>query len=152
MLTVRTSSVAEFEAAATFPALLDEYAEECRTDGLPPPKARMESYRHLEALGLLHAIGAFVDDELQGFISLIVPTLPHYGIMVGVSESFFVAKQHRPTMAGLKLLVQAEELAQSLGAPGLLVSAPVRGKLFKLMPRIGYAETSRVFFRCFADA
>ena len=151
MLTVRKSSVAEFEASATFQALLDEYGEECRTDGLPPPKARMESYRHLESLGLLHVIGAFVDDALQGFITLIVPTLPHYGIMVGVSESFFVAKQHRPTMAGLKLLVQAEELAQSLGAPGLLVSAPIRGKLFKVLPRIGYTETSRIFFRVFAD-
>jgi len=144
---VLANTVAELEAAATFAALLAEYAAESAIAGLPPPEARMPSYRHLESLGLLHVLGAWNDGELIGFITMVVPVLPHYGVAVAVSESFFVAKAHRATMAGLRLLGEAETKAHELGSPGLLVSAPYAGKLFELLPRLGYVETNRVFFK-----
>lgn len=150
---VAPSTVAEIEAAPAFRALLDEYAAESAIDGLPPPDAKMPSYRHLASLGLLHVLGAWADDgELIGFITIILPVLPHYGVAVAVSESFFVAKAHRATMAGLRLLGAAEEKARALGSPGLLVSAPYGGKLFELLPKLGYAETNRVFFKRVGDA
>ena len=119
---------------------------------MPPPAARMDSYRELEMRGLLHVLSASHETRLIGFLTLLAPVLPHYGVAVAVSESFFVARAHRGTGAGLKLLRAAEDLARRLGSPGLLVSAPFEGDLFRVLPRVGYAETSRVFFKKVNDA
>jgi GNAT superfamily N-acetyltransferase len=144
---IRTSTVAELEAAPSFLDLLAEYAAESAIEGLPTPSAKMETYHHLERSGFLHVLAAWAGDTLVGFITVLAAPLPHYGRTVAVSESFFVAVKHRGTGAGLKLLRAAEELAAKLGSPGLLVSAPYEGDLFKVLPRVGYAETNRVFFK-----
>jgi GNAT superfamily N-acetyltransferase len=147
MPTVAASTIAALEAAPEIAALLAEYAAESAIDGLPPPAAKWETYRSLEAAGLLHVIGATVDGRLVGLITVLAPVLPHYGIPVAVSESFFVAADYRRTGAGLRLLRAAEDKARALGSPGLLVSAPFGGDLFRVLPRVGYAETNRVFFK-----
>lgn len=144
---VKKSTVAEVEAAPTFADLLAEYAAESAIAGLPPPSAKMVTYRQLEAGGLLHVFGATVEGQLVGFISVLAAPLPHYGMSVAVSESFFVARAHRGTGAGVKLLRAAEARAREIGSPGLLVSAPYEGDLFHVLPRLGYTEASRVFFR-----
>jgi GNAT superfamily N-acetyltransferase len=147
MLTVAPSTVAAIAGAREFAALAAEYAAESAIDGLPPPAAKMETYRQLERAGMLHAFGANLGDTLVGFITVLAPVLPHYGVPVAVSESFFVAQAHRSTGAGLRLLRAAEGKARTLGSPGLLVSAPFEGALFKVLPRVGYVETNRVFFK-----
>ena len=43
-------------------------------------------------------------------------------------------------------------MGRALGCPGLLVSAPAGGVLAKVLPRRGYAETNRVFFKELNDA
>ena len=151
MLTIARSSVAAIAGAAEFAALAAEYAAEAAIDGLPPPAAKMETYRQLEATGILHAFGARLDGSLVGFITLLAPVLPHYGVPIAVSESFFVAAAHRRTGAGLGLLHAAEDEARALGSPGLLVSAPFGGRLFEILPRRGYVETNRVFFKKVGD-
>lgn len=144
---IQKSTVAELEAAPNIAALLAEYASESAIAGLPPPSAKVETYRHLESVGMLHVLSAISDGELIGFITVLASALPHYSATVAVSESFFVAKAHRNTGAGLKLLRAAENKARELGSPGLLVSAPYGGDLFKVLPRVGYSETNRVFFK-----
>lgn len=149
---IRASTVVELEAAPTFSDLLAEYAAESAIEGLPPPAAKMETYRTLNDMGALHVLAAWAGDTLAGFITILSAPLPHYGRTVAVSESFFVAKAHRSTGAGLKLLKAAEDKARELGSPGLLVSAPYEGDLFKVLPRCGYAETSRIYFKRTTDA
>lgn len=151
-MNVQVSSVAELERDPGLAALLAEYAAESSIAGMPPPAARMESYRELDQRGLLQVLSATRDGRLIGFLTLLAPVLPDYGVPVAVSESFFVARAHRGTGAGLKLLRAAEALARRLGSPGLLVSAPFGGDLFKVLPRVGYAETNRVFFKKVRDA
>ncbi len=148
---IRPSTVAELEAAPTFAALLAEYGAESAIEGLPPPSARMETYRALNAAGVLHVLAAWTGDVLVGFITVLAAPLPHYARTVAVSESFFVAKASRSTGAGLKLLRAAEDKARELGSPGLLVSAPFEGNLFRVLPRVGYSEVGRTFFRKVTD-
>jgi GNAT superfamily N-acetyltransferase len=150
-MSVQKSTVAEIEASDNFAELIAEYASESAIDGLPSPAGRLDIYRHLENSGMLHVFSATLGGRLIGFISVLAPVLPHYGVSVAVSESFFVAKEHRRTMAGLKLLRAAEAKARDLGSPGLLVSAPYGGKLFQLLPRLGYTETNRIFFKKASD-
>ncbi len=147
-MNVQPGSMASLEAAPTFGALLAEYAAESAIDGLPPPQAKMEQYRAFEVAGALRVLEARDDaGTLVGFIAILAAPLPHYSRTIAVSESFFVAKAHRAGGAGLKLLKAAEELAAKIGSPGLLVSAPYEGDLFKVLPRVGYAEVGRTFFK-----
>jgi hypothetical protein len=54
---------------------------------------------------------------------------------------------HRGTGSGIRLLRAAEDKAKEIGSPGLIVSAPFAGRLFDVLPRCGYTEVSRVFFK-----
>ena len=86
-------------------------------DGMPPPAPDWDAYAALEAAGLLHGFAASVDGELVGFIAVLAAKLPRYAEPIAVSESFFVAKAHRRTGAGLRLLRAAEDKARDAGLP-----------------------------------
>jgi GNAT superfamily N-acetyltransferase len=146
---VRRISVAEAFASPDFPALCREYAEESAIAGLPAPQEKLAAYQMLEAGGseAFCAYGAFLGEALIGFVALLTPILPHYGIAIAVAESLFVAKAHRKTGAGMLLIRRAEEHAREMRSPGLLFSAPSRGRLAALLPRIGYRETNRAFLK-----
>lgn len=148
---VRRINVTEAFASQSFPALCREYAKESAIDGLPDPQEKLSAYQALEASGsdAFCAYGAFLDDELIGFVALLTPVLPHYGIAVAVAESLFVAAEHRKTGAGTLLIRQAEKHAREMRSPGMLFSAPSGGRLAMLLPRIGYRETNRVFMKGF---
>lgn len=146
-INVKPCTVADMEQAPNIAELLAEYASESAIEGLGPVSAQMETYRQMEAAGFLHILGAFQGDALVGFLLVIVSVLPHYGVRVGSTESYFVAVSARKSGAGLILLREAEHLAQSLGAVGFFVSAPKGGRLEQVMEGKGYRETNRVFFR-----
>lgn len=148
---VRKISVAEAFSYPEFPALCREYARESALAGLPDPQEKLSAYQALEASGsdAFCAYGAFLDDRLIGFVVLLTPVLPHYGMTVAVAESLFVGWDYRRTGAGLLLIRQAEKRALELGSPGMLFSAPSGGRLAVLLPRIGYRETNRVFMKGF---
>jgi GNAT superfamily N-acetyltransferase len=152
MLTVEACPLADIIAASAFPQLAAEYERESLIDGMPPPAPDWNAYAALEAAGLLHSFAATVDGGLVGFIAVLKAKLPRYAGPIAVTESFFVARSHRRTGAGLRLLRAAEDRARALGCPGLLVSAPAQGVLAKVLPRRGYAETNRVFFKELTDA
>jgi GNAT superfamily N-acetyltransferase len=149
---IRKCPLSEIENAENFPTLLKEYAEESAIDGLPSPAARIEMYRTLEKTGTFHIFGSFVDGVLVGLITVLYSILPHYGISVAVSESFFVMKAHRKSGAGLKLRREAEGFAKGIGSPALLISAPFNGDLAEVLSHSSeYKEISRVFFRKLND-
>lgn len=141
-------SFGALEADPSLSAMLAEYVAESQVPGMPPPAVRFDLYRDLEAKGSLEVFAAYkLAGELVGFLIMLMPLHPKYGVGIAVSESFFVAKAHRSTGAGLALLRSAEQRAQALGSPGLLVSAPFEGNLAKVLPRRGYRESNRIFFK-----
>lgn len=147
LVVVGQSSVAEIEASPEFAAMAPAYAAESQIEGMPPANPQWETYRAMESLGLLHVFSAMIDGKLIGYLSLLVATLPRYGVPIVVSESYFVAKEHRKTGAGLRLLEAAEEKTRALGATVILVSAPIGGDLAKVLPRRGYVEGDTVFLK-----
>ncbi len=150
MTDVRVISFDEVETSPDFDILLKGYSEECSIVGLPVPECQADIYRLLETSGVLTILGGFHEDRLVGVVFLLVSRSPHYGVMLATTESFFVSPEYRKTGAGLKLLREAERVAQSQGAVAFLVSAPYGGKLAEVLPKAGYTETNRVFFRSFA--
>lgn len=149
-VTIRPCTVAEVFAAPNIDELLAEYASESSIAGLPSAVPNRDLYAGLEATGFMQVIGAFEGERLVGFLVLVVTVNPHYSQILAVTESYFVAAEHRKTGAGLQLLAVAENLAKQKGALGMFVSAPVQSRLARVMPGIGYRETTRAFFRGFA--
>lgn len=149
-VTIRPATVAEVFAAPNVDELLAEYARESSVAGLPSAVPNRDLYAGLEATGFMHVIGAFDGELLAGFLVLVVTINPHYSQILAVSESYFVASEYRKSGAGLQLLAVAENLAKQKGAVGMFVSAPVESRLARVMPGVGYRETTRAFFRGFA--
>lgn len=146
-LIVRRCSIAEIGESGLLPELVQAYAAESRIPELGEVSAQIETYRAMEASGAMFPIGAF-GPRLVGVATLLVYGLPHYaGRRVATMESFFVLPAARRTGAGLKLLHAAEQLAGELGATAFLVTAPVGGRLARVLPRSGYRETNRIFIR-----
>jgi GNAT superfamily N-acetyltransferase len=146
-LRIEACRVADIEASPDFPALADEYAAETHLDGMPPPDARWPQYRALEEAGLLSVFAAREGGALLGFISVLAAPMPRYAEPVAMCESFFVARAYRKTGAGLRLLRAAERKAREIGSRGLIVNAPHAGRLFEVLPRLGYRDAARIFFK-----
>lgn len=148
---VRKTTIAELERAPNIYDLLDEYAAESAVPGLPAPKAKVELYKQIEAGGQIQMMGAWREDELIGLAAVISTVLPHYGVVVSVMESLFVASAHRNSRAGLGLIKLAERIANEIGSPGIIVSAPTGGILEKVMPGVGYINTNTAWFKKFGS-
>lgn len=146
---VREVTVRTIHDDPAFAGLISEYIEESSLAGMPPPCWELDTYLKMESVGFLHSLGAYRGDDLIGFMLLLVSVLPHYGIPVATSESYFVAREYRSTGAGLRLLREAEKLAASLGAVGILVGAPIDGKLNAVLSKTEYMPTNTVYFRSF---
>ena len=147
MVTIRACPLAEITGDAGFLDLHREYAQECALAELPPPDEKLASYALIEASGIFTIYGAFAEDALAGFVALLTPVIPHYGVSITVAESLFVGTVHRSSGAGLALIRAAERHARDAGSPGLLLSTPSGGRLELVLPKMGYRETSRVFFK-----
>lgn len=146
-LSIRPVTFAEIESAPNLPELLAEYARESANCAIGTPSMQPEIYRALESAGVLKILAAYSDGELVGYMSMLFSVLPHFGTLNATTESFFVAAAHRKGGTGLKLLRAAEALAASQGATGLFVSSPANGRLAQVLPRVGFHESNRVFFR-----
>ncbi len=146
-LVVRKCAVAEIVDNTWFPALHQEYAEEAALAGLPDPTEKLDTYRLLESSTVFHVYGAFLGDALAGFVAVLTPVIPHYGVAIAVAESLFVGRAHRKTGAGLWLIRAAERHAREAGSPAILFSAPSGGRLERVLPHLGYRETNKVFMR-----
>jgi hypothetical protein len=146
-MTIHKCTFLELEALAGYPELVAEYAEEGRIPGMPAPQFDPRRYRQLCEMGVLHTRISVIDERLVGFVLVLTTVLPKYSIMVAVTEAFFVGSAHRMSGAGLRLLRVAEAIAAQHAGGRLLVSAPFGGALSEVLPRVGYAETNRVFFK-----
>lgn len=147
MIEIRKCTIDEVESCRNFPVLAREYAEDAAIHGLPSPVEKLDTYRAIEKLKIFQGYAAVLDGEIVGFMAILVPIIPHYGIGVAVMESMFVGRAYRSSGAGLKLIKAAERHAVEAGSPGLLLSAPYGGRLEKVLPRRGYRATNTVFFK-----
>lgn len=148
MTDIRPITIDELFNTPGITDMLDEYDGESAINGMPKTDPQWDTYRFLEENAKFQVIGAYHDDQLLGFVTVMVQVLPHYGKPIGMTESLFVRKQYRSTGAGLQLIRAAEEYAAIHKAVGFLVSAPALGKLERLMRlRSDYDHSNTVFFK-----
>jgi len=155
---IEACSPDDIRTAPNFDDLVVEYALEAGMPEMPWPRVDWQTYRTMEEVGTLHVFAArdkVASDAgpgvLAGFVVVIMTMMPEYGVRLACTEAFFVAKAYRSTGAGLKLLAAAEAWARSHKAPGLAVSAPLGGKLAEVLPKCGFREVGRTFFKSYSN-
>ena len=145
---IKALTVDEFLSRPEWPALIREYAVESALEPFADTATpQWDAYQALMDQGALVVLGAFDADRLIGFLAVVVTVLPHFGVRMACTESYFVASAARNTGAGLALLREAQAVAQAAEAHGLLVSAPEGSRLARVLAATDYKPSHRVFFK-----
>lgn len=150
-LTLRLCTADDIISNPNFEALGKEYAAESANKRLPMPTPDLGMYQGLIQHKDLHVIGAFDDANLIGIMTILYAMLPHFGIPVAMSESFFVVKEARKHGVGQKLWDAGELYAESLGSPGFYMSAPFGSRLARGAQRKGYFPTNLTLYKPFNE-
>ena len=114
---IKALTVDEFRSRPEWPALIREYAVESALEPFADTATpQWDAYQALLDQGALVVLGAFDADRLIGFLAVVVTVLPHFGVRMACTESYFVASAARNTGAGLALLREAQAVAQAAEA------------------------------------
>lgn len=126
--------------------LFKEYSDEARNRVIDlEHKPAKDVYMYMEQNGGLYCLGAYEDDKLVGFLTLIVTTLPHYNVNGATVESIFVSKPYRKSKAWVELLTEAKRIALGLSCKGLFLIAGVDSRLEKIANRSGFLPTNTAY-------
>lgn len=133
---IRPVSYAEMTASID---LLREHWEEVALNKavmvLEPDEER---YQKLEADGTFFALGAFCDGELAGYSGNFITQHIHYAsLCYANNDVLFVAKQHRNSPLGLRLIRETEIEARRRGARMMSWHAKENTPLANILPRMG---------------
>jgi GNAT superfamily N-acetyltransferase len=147
-IVIRQCAFGGLENDPNIAALVAEYAAESATEGLGPVNPQWRMYEAMDAAGIARLLCAYNGSVVVGFLVLLVSVVPHFGVPIASTESFFVSRAARSTGAGMMLRRAAERMARDMGAVGFFISAPTGSRLAEVMSKSkGWRETNRVFFR-----
>jgi GNAT superfamily N-acetyltransferase len=147
-MNIKPVGYAEILDAPNAQELFRAYADECSIPEIGSPNPQASMYDLLEASGAMHTFALYEADEIVGFASVLISTLPHYGQKVATLESIYVAPEHRAGASGKALMLCVEQFADVQGCAAVLYSAPTGSRLEKLLGHSPeYRQTNSVFCR-----
>lgn len=123
--------------------LIQEYAAECC---IPDAEPQPHIYAAMEQAGALECFGAYIDDALVGFVSVVSSIMPHNGKRIATIESIYAAPEHRDSGAGTALMDAAEEFSATSGCIVLIYTARVGSALEKVLSRRSGCSRSHAMF------
>jgi len=137
--TITISDITLEQLQAHAGALLQQHYEELSVDtdawALDPD---WDNLKKLESSGLTHTVGAFVDDEMVGYVgSLFVPRHLHYPFSYVQNDVLFVTKEHRSTSIGGRLMHTVRQWARENGAAQIFWHAKEGTQLHRQLDRVG---------------
>lgn len=111
-----------------------------------------EMYRQLQELGLMVAVGAFVEGALVGYATAIV-TVHHFNPAVRWcgSDALYVLPEHRAAAFGARLIKAIERRAAQAGASWIAWHTRAGTPLADTMLRHGYTMGDTVVIKEIAD-
>lgn len=124
-------------------ALLEAYAEDCL---MPGAESQVEIYQYMESAGVLACFGAYADQELVGFVTVVSSVMPHNGKRAASIESLFVDRRYRDLGVGRELLDAANGYARSTECVVLTMTARVASALATVLEHRQSCTLTHVVF------
>lgn len=120
-------------------ALLDEHwHESARNKHLMVLKPDLARYEALEAAGALLGLFAYVDGEIVGYsVNVLSPHLHYVDLVCAHNDVLFIAKSHRNSPLGLRLIRATRRAAAARGAHLMLWHAKEGTPLSQILPKLG---------------
>lgn len=91
----------------------------------------------LEGMGILKTLAARADGVLVGYILHILCPLPHYKtVLAAHDDAFYLKRDHRKGMTGVKMFRAAEEMLKKYGVNRVIYHEKLRapmGRVFKYL-------------------
>ena len=119
--------------------LLDaHWNESARNKHLMVLKPDLARYQALEASGALLGLVAYMDDEIVGYsVNIVTPHLHYADLVCCMNDVLFIAKEHRQSPLGLKLIRDTERAAKARGVHLMLWHAKEDTALSQILPKLG---------------
>jgi len=127
--------------------LLEDHWEEIAlhkdTIKLNPDYAR---YEQMFKSGQMRIVTARDDGKLVGYCILLLYHHIHYkDQFMAMDDIFFIAKDYRKGLTGVKLFIKTEEIMKQYGVKKLSMNVKVHQDVGPIFERLGYKETERMF-------
>lgn len=128
--------------------LAEHWDEVALNKGLMVLNPDEQRYLALEATGQFFALAAWDGDDLVGYSGNFIGQHLHYaGLRYANNDVLFVAKGHRATPLGLRLIRETVAEAQRRGARMMLWHAKYETQMAALLVRMGYLVQDVIYSR-----
>ena len=133
--------------------LLEDHWEEIAlhkdTIKLNPDYGRYES---MFKSGSMRIVTARDDGKLVGYCIMLLYHHIHYkDQFMAMDDIFFIAKDYRKGLTGVKLFIKTEEIMKQYGVTKLSMNVKIHQDVGAIFERLGYKETERMFTKKIGD-
>lgn len=104
-----------------------------------------EDYAALERAGQLLVITARDGGKLVGYVTVLVRKHPHYALLCGFQDAFFLEPSARKGATGTKLLQAALYYLEARGAKRVFFNSRTSKNLTKLFSHLGFVHSEEVW-------
>ena len=103
-------------------------------------------YKNLCDSGVMRVVTARNDNKLIGYCVCIIKYHLHYkDSLTAFNDIFYIAKEYRKGLTGVKLFIKTEEILKQYGVQRVSMNTKVHHDVGAIFDRLGYKETERVF-------
>lgn len=103
-------------------------------------------YKSLCDSGTMRIITARDDAKLIGYCVCIIKYHLHYkDSLTAFNDIFYIAKEYRKGLTGVKLFIKTEEILKKYGVQRVAMNTKLHHDVGAIFDRLGYRETERVF-------
>ncbi len=142
---IRETTVAE-KVQQLWPLLQAHRDELATARHLMEVAPNVANYKALEDAGLLLSLVAYEGERTIGYsINYLGPHAHYGGLTYAHNDVLFVAKEHRGSRLGLRLIAETERVARERGARMVMWHAKPGTALEQMMPRLGYRVQDTIF-------
>lgn len=109
-------------------------------------------YEQMFKSGNMRIVTARDDGKLVGYCIMMLYYHIHYKDQyMAMDDIFFIAKDYRKGLTGVKLFIKTEEIMKQYGVTKLSMNVKTHQDVGAIFERLGYKETERMFTKMIGD-
>lgn len=102
-------------------------------------------YQAFENAGQLQVLTARKDGRIIGYVVMLVRKHPHYNILCGFEDAYFLTKVERKGLTGVRLLNEAIKCAKVRGVKRVFFHSKVLKDLRRIFTRLGFKHSDELW-------